>query len=53
MLDRKYQKKKHRVEKFIKKYGKVDHSIILNSVDIDYDTLMVVLADLRKEGRIK
>jgi hypothetical protein len=53
MLDRKYQKKKHMVEKFIKKYGKVDHSIILNTVDIDYDTLMVVLADLRKEGRIK
>ncbi len=53
MLDRKYQRKKHTVEKFIKKSGKVDHSIILNNVDIDYDTLMRVLADLRKEGRIK
>ncbi|HEU0145162.1 MAG TPA: hypothetical protein VFQ47_10285 [Nitrososphaera sp.] len=53
MLDRKYQRKKHTVEKFIKKLGKVDHSVILNNVDVDYDTLMRVLADLRKEGRIK
>ena len=53
MLDRKYQRKKHTVEKFIKKHGKVDHSVILNNVDVDYDTLMRVLADLRKEGRIK
>ena len=53
MLDRKYQRKKHTVEKFIKKLGKVDHSVILNNVDVDYNTLMRVLADLRKEGRIK
>ena len=53
MLDRKYQRKKHTVEKFIKKFGKVDHSVILNNVDIDYDTLMRILADLLKEGRIK
>ncbi|MDQ3969214.1 MAG: hypothetical protein M3275_12565 [Thermoproteota archaeon] len=53
MLDRKYQRKKHTVEKFIKKFGKVDHSVILNNVDIDYDTLMRVLSDLRNEGRIK
>ena len=53
MLDRKYQKKKHAVQKFIKKFGKVDHAIILNNVDIDYDTLMRVLSDLRNEGRIK
>jgi hypothetical protein len=53
MLDRKYQRKKHAVEKFIKKFGKVDHAIILNNVDIDYDTLMRVLSDLRNEGRIK
>jgi hypothetical protein len=52
MLDRKYQRKRHRVEKFIKKFGKVDHSVILNNVDIDYDTLMRILSDLRKEGRI-
>ncbi len=53
MLDRKYQRKKYAVERFIKKFGKVDHSVILNCVDIDYDTLMRVLSDLRKEGRIK
>lgn len=52
MMDRKYQKKRHRVERFIKKFGKVDHSVILNNVDIDYDTLMRILSDLRKEGRI-
>lgn len=52
MQDRKYQRKKAVVEKFIKKTGKIDHSVILNSVDIDYDTLMRVLDELRKEGRI-
>jgi UDP-N-acetylmuramate-alanine ligase len=53
MQDRRYQRKKHIVEKFIKKFGKVDHSVILNNIDIDYDTLMKVLSDLRNEGRIK
>jgi predicted transcriptional regulator len=53
MQDRKYQRKKHLVEKFIKKSGKVDHSVILNNVDIDYDTLMKILSELRNEGRIK
>lgn len=53
MQERRYQRKKHIVEKFIKKFGKVDHSVILNNVDIDYDTLMKVLSDLRNEGRIK
>jgi UDP-N-acetylmuramate-alanine ligase len=53
MQDRRYQRKKHTVEKFIKKFGKVDHSVILNNIDIDYDTLMKVLSDLRNEGRIK
>jgi hypothetical protein len=48
-----YQKKKQSVEKFIKKFGKVEHSFILNEVDIDYDTLMKILAELRNEGRIK
>jgi len=51
--DRKYQKKKVMVEKFIKKSGKIDHSLILNNVDVDYDTLMRILSDLRNEGRIK
>jgi CRP-like cAMP-binding protein len=52
MLDRKYQRKKHTVEKFIKKFGKVDHSVILNNVDVDYDTLMRILSDLRNDGLI-
>jgi hypothetical protein len=51
--DRKYQKKKFVVEKFIKKSGNTDHSVILNSVDVDYDTLMRILSELRSEGRIK
>lgn len=50
--DRKYQKKKAIVEKFIKKSGKIDNSVILNNVDVDYDTLMKILSDLRNEGRI-
>lgn len=53
MQDRKYQKKKAIVDKFIKKSGKIDHSIILNNVDVDYDTLMRILSDLRNEGKIK
>jgi predicted transcriptional regulator len=53
MQERIYQKKKHIVEKFIKRFGKVEHSFILNEVNIDYDTLMKILAELRKEGRIK
>lgn len=53
MQDRKYQKKKAIVDKFIKKTGKIDHSVILNNVDVDYDTLMRILSDLRNEGRIK
>lgn len=52
MQDRKYQKKKAVVEKFIKKTGKIDHSVILNSVDVDYDTLMRILSELRSDGRI-
>ena len=53
MQDRKYQKKKAIVDKFIKKTGKIDHSVILNNVDVDYDTLMRILSDLRNEGKIK
>ena len=53
MIDRKYQRKKHTVEKFIKKFGSIDHSLILNNVNIDYETLMRILSDLRNEGRIK
>jgi predicted GTPase len=50
--DRKYQKKKAMVEKFIKKSGKIDHSVILNGVDVDYETLMRILSELHNEGRI-
>lgn len=53
MQDRKYQKKKVMVEKYIKKSGKIDNSVILNSINIDYDTLMRILAELRSEGGIK
>jgi len=52
MHDRKYQKKKAMVEKFIKKSSRIDHSVILNNVDIDYDTLMRILSELRNEGRL-
>lgn len=53
MQTREYQKKKRTVEKFIRKTGKVEHSVILNEVDVDYDTLMKILKDLRNEGMIK
>lgn len=53
MQDRKYQKKKAMVEKFIKKSGKIDPTFILNSINVDYDTLMRILSGLRSEGRIK
>ena len=52
LQDRKYQKKKVTVEKFIKKHGTTDHSIILNNVDVNYETLMRILSELRNEGRI-
>jgi hypothetical protein len=54
MQDRIYQRKRRLVEKFIKKHGKrVDHSLILNEVDVDYDTLMRILSELRNEGILK
>jgi len=53
MIDRNYQKKKILVKKFIKKNKKTDHSVILNEINIDYDTLIRIISDLRKEGRIK
>ena len=48
-----YTRKRKLVEKFIRKHGKIDHSVILNNVDVDYDTLMNILSDLRNEGRLK
>jgi hypothetical protein len=53
MQDRKYQRKRQIVEKFIKKRKIVDHYVILNEVDIDYDTLMKILSELRNEGHLK
>ena len=53
MINRNYKKKKILVEKFIKKNKKTDHRVILNEVNIDYDTLIRIISDLRKEGRIK
>lgn len=53
MQTREYQKKKTIVEKFIKRTGKIEHSVILNEVDVGYDTLTRILGDLRREGCIK
>jgi len=53
LQDREYQKKKQIVEKFIRRSGKVDHSYILNEINVDYDTLMKILSELRREGRLK
>jgi hypothetical protein len=50
MKDRAYQRKRKLVEKFIKKQGKIDHSIILNNVDVDYYTLMKILSELHNEA---
>ena len=50
--DRKYQKKKAAVDKFIRKNHTTDHAVILNNVDVDYETLMQILDELRREGRI-
>jgi hypothetical protein len=45
--------KKALVKRFIRKKKTTDTSRILNEVDIDYDTLMLVLADLRNEGALR
>jgi hypothetical protein len=52
MRDRIYEKKKQTILRCIKKHGRVDHSFILNEVNIDYDTLMKILSELRREGRL-
>ncbi|HZD36337.1 MAG TPA: hypothetical protein VE130_14135 [Nitrososphaeraceae archaeon] len=53
MQNRSYQKQKEIVKRFIKKQKTSDTSRILNEINIDYDTLMLVLADLRKEGYLR
>lgn len=52
MNGRVYEKKKQTVLKFIKKHKKVDRPFILNEVDIDYDSLMKILSELSREGRL-
>ncbi len=51
--DRMYQKKRQMIERYIKKHKVVDHSRILNEVDIDYDTLKRIISELHNEGRLK
>ena len=53
--DRKYQKIKAEVKRFIQKNKneKIDHSIILNNLNIDYDTLMRILSELKRTGNLK
>ncbi len=53
MQGRSYEKKKQTVVKFIRDHVKVDHSVILNEVNIDYDTLMKIISELRQEGLLK
>jgi predicted transcriptional regulator len=52
LQDRIYEKKKQSILRFIKKHGKVDHSFILNEVNIDYDFLMKILSELRRDGQL-
>ena len=52
MQDRTYEKKKQLILKFIKKHGKTDYSFILNEVNIDYDTLMTIIYELRRDGQL-
>jgi predicted transcriptional regulator len=51
--DRIFEKKKQTVTRFIRKHGKIDHSVILNEVNIDYDTLMKIISELRQEGLLE
>jgi hypothetical protein len=53
VIDRNYQKQKILIEKFIKKNKKTDYYIILNEINIDYDTLMKIMLELKREGKIK
>ena len=52
MQDRIYEKKKQTILRFIKKHRKADYSFILNEVNIDYDTLMKIISELRSEGQL-
>ena len=47
------RRKSKKLKKFIRKYGKLDHAIILNEINVDYDTLMKIISELRNEGHLK
>jgi len=53
--DRKYQKIRTQVKRFIQKNKdeKIDDLTILNNLNVDYDTLMRILSELRRTGNIK
>lgn len=51
--DREYQRKKQMIERYIKNHKTIDHHRILNEVNIDYDTFMQILSELRNKGRLK
>jgi hypothetical protein len=53
LQSRSYHQKKALVTRFIRKKKTTDTSRILNEVNIDYDTLMLVLADLQNEGDLR
>ena len=53
MQDRAYQKKRQKVEKYVRKRKTTDYAVILNELDIDYDTLIKILSELRNNGKLK
>jgi hypothetical protein len=50
---RKYQKIEVEVKRFIQRHKKIDHSRILNEIDVDYDTLVKILGKLKNQGQLK
>jgi hypothetical protein len=53
LQSRSYPQKKALLKRFIRTKKTTDTSRILNEVNIDYDTLMLVLADLQNEGDLR
>ena len=52
MNDRKYEKQKQNILKYIKRKGKIDFKEILNEVNINYDTLKRIVDELKSKGEI-
>lgn len=50
---RKYQKIEVEVKRLIQRHKKIDHSRILNEIDVDYDTLVKILRKLKNQGQLK